>query len=240
MNRSLTRTLAAIAFVGVSFVAPGQAQITTEDQVRLKALPVLFKALDARPGARIADVGSGDGFYSLQIAAIVAPGGRVTATDIDEKALTKLKANIESGKVTNVDVVQGRADDPLLEANTFDAALIRNAYHEMTEHQAMLRHIREALKPGGRLVIADRVFKNQREANRSEQTAVHQLSPEFVEADLLAAGFQIRSLNKSFEPVDGDPANPGAYWLIVAIAPAKGAPTSVLPSTTPTPSARGG
>ena len=70
-------------------------------------------------------------------------------------------------------------------------------------------------------MISDRVFRSRRDANRSEQTSVHQLSPEFVEADLLAAGFRIGSLNKSFEPVVGNPGNPGAYWLIVAIVPAK-------------------
>ena len=223
MNGSLTRALAAVALIALSSAAQSQAPVASDDEGRLKALPGLFKALDARPGARIADIGCGDGFYALQIAGVVAPDGRVIATDIDAEGLARLKAHIENGKITNIDVVQGRPEDPLLEPNSLDAALIRNAYHEMTEHQAMLRHIRDALKAGGRLVISDRVFRSRRDANRSEQTSVHQLSPEFVEADLLAAGFRIRSLNKSFEPVAGEPGNPGAYWLIVAIAPAKGA-----------------
>ena len=73
MNGSLTRVLAAIAFVGFSSAAQSQTQVASDDEGRLKALPGLFKALDAKPGARIADIGCGDGFYSLQIAGVVAP-----------------------------------------------------------------------------------------------------------------------------------------------------------------------
>ena len=214
------QTLATLFLMAFSQAAPGLTQVRSDDAGRLKPLPKLIEALGAKPGARIADVGSGDGFYSLQIASAVLPGGRVTATDIDAEGLVRLKTHIENGKVTNIDVVQGRPDDPLLEPNTLDAALIRNAYHEMTEHQAMLRHIREALKPGGRLVVADRLLHNQREMSRADQAAVHQIAPAFVVADLLAAGFKILRLNQAFEPF-GEAKNPGAYWLIVAVAPTK-------------------
>ena len=183
-------------------------------------LPRLFEALEAKPGARIADVGAGDGFYSLQLAGVVAPGGRITATDIDSAGLARLRTKIESGKVVNVDVVLGKADDPLLEPGAFDAVLIRNAYHEMAEHQTILRHIHAALKPGGRLVVAEPIRENHRKMSRSEQVALHHIASEFVVSDLLAAGFEIRRRDESFDPFT-DMKNPGGYWLIVAIPTGK-------------------
>ena len=154
------------------------------------ALPKLFEALDAKPGARIADVGSGDGFYSMQIASVITPGGRVTASDIDQEGLDRLNNRIKSEKLTNIDVVLGRPDDPLLETNAYDAVLIRNAYHEMTEHESMLRHIREALKADGRLVISDRILESRRDATLKEQVAVHQIASDTVAGELRAAGFE--------------------------------------------------
>jgi predicted methyltransferase len=81
----------------------------------------------------------------------------------------------------------------MLPRSAFDAVLISNAYHEMTEHQTMLAHIREALKPGGRLVVIESIDKTRRQSARAEQVKHHELSPELVESDLSAAGFQLVS-----------------------------------------------
>jgi ubiquinone/menaquinone biosynthesis C-methylase UbiE len=104
-------------------------------------------ALEAKPGAIIADVGAGDGFFAVRVARAVAPGGRAVAVDISDTALAKLRERATRENVA-VDVVLGAADDPHLAVGQFDAVLIHNAYHEMTAHEAMLTHIYAALKPG--------------------------------------------------------------------------------------------
>ena len=216
MMASSLKGFFVVGVLGALWALPGIAQVSDDDRGKLAALPRLFEALGAKPGVRIADVGSGDGFYSLQISKVVTPGGRVTASDIDKEGLDRLRKRIESEKVTNVDVMMGRPDDPLLESNAYDAVLIRNAYHEMTEHEAMLRHIHDALKPGGRFVVTERMLESRRGLSRQEQVAVHQIASEFVAAELLAAGFQIQQRDESFEP-STDPQNPGGLWLIMAV-----------------------
>jgi ubiquinone/menaquinone biosynthesis C-methylase UbiE len=67
----------------------------------------VLAALQAEPGKRIADVGAGEGFYSLRIARAVAPTGRVMAVDVSEKHLEKLRARIQQDNLTNIDVVVG-------------------------------------------------------------------------------------------------------------------------------------
>jgi SAM-dependent methyltransferase len=93
--------------------------------------------------------------------------------------------------VVNVEVVEGKVDDPLLPEGVLDAVLVVDAYHEMEEHAAMLRHMRDALKPGGRLVIVEHMpGPALRSKPRIEQQDKHALSPSFVEADLAEAGFE--------------------------------------------------
>jgi ubiquinone/menaquinone biosynthesis C-methylase UbiE len=73
----------------------------------------------------------------------------------------------------------GKANDPLLPAASFDAVLISHAYHEMTEHAEMLAHIREALKPTGRLVVIEalqRADAISREMDRRRSTNFLQTS----------------------------------------------------------------
>ncbi len=54
-----------------------------------------------------------------------------------------------------METVLGRADDPNLPASAIDLILMVDVYHELSEPQKMLRRMREALKPGGRLVLLE-------------------------------------------------------------------------------------
>ena len=151
----------------------------------------ILSALQAEPGKRIADIGAGEGFYSLRIARAVGPTGRVTAVDVSEKYLEKLRARIQQDNVTNVDVVVGAVDDPRLAQDTFDSVLIYNAYHEMTTPEPILKAIFMALKPGGRLVMSEPLHDNVRSATRAEQVKDHEIGPNFVQQELQAAGFEV-------------------------------------------------
>jgi predicted methyltransferase len=176
----------------------------------------LLKFLDARPGKMIADVGAGDGFYTVRIARAVAPGGRVIAEDIDQSALSKLGERAAREKVDNVDVILGAADDPLLETDRFDAILIHNAYHEMVEHDAILHHIYAALKPGGRFLVVEPMHKNSRGLPREKQTARHDIEINIVARELRAAGFKIEARDSKFVKFTDDS---GYMWLILARRP---------------------
>src|SRR5262245_44637925 len=123
-------------------------EATRETQQRVADI---FKIMGIAPGAVIADVGAGQGFFTVRLAKAVGESGRVYAVDISEEALRSLRTRVDQERLRNVQIVEGAADDPKLPDNTLDAALIVNAYHEMTEHQAMLEHLRKALKPTGRL-----------------------------------------------------------------------------------------
>ena len=213
--RLLARAL-AFAVVALTLAVPAYLpaeQETDTDLEQRTRVADLLKFLDARPGALIADVGAGDGFYTVRIARAVASGGRAVAVDISEPALNALRERVTREGVTNVDVILGALDDPRLAVAQFDAVLIHNAYHEMAEHESMLAHIRDALKPDGRLVVVEPMHDTSRGLTREQQVAHHDIAADIVEGELRAAGFEVVERSDEFVKFTGAG---GGFWLIVA------------------------
>jgi len=212
-QRALLTIVAVSCAMTMAMVAIEQSEAELERQGRV---PDLLRLLDARPGAVIADVGAGDGFYTVRIARAVAPTGRAVAVDVAESALNKLRERVTRDHVADVDIVLGAADDPHLGDGRLDAVLIHNAYHEMTAYEAMLRRIHSALKPGGRLVIVEPLHDTSRGLPREQQVANHDIERGIVESELRSAAFEIVEHDDEFIKFTGVP---GGFWLIVARRP---------------------
>jgi ubiquinone/menaquinone biosynthesis C-methylase UbiE len=168
-------------------------------------------ALAIGAGSRVADVGAGNGYFTEHLAGEVGADGRVFAVDISERALSRLRQLAEDEELDNVEVVRGEFDDPRLPEGSLDAVLVVDAYHEMTEYQAMLSGMLSALKPGGRLVILDLVPSDSTES-RGRQTADHEISIYLVDRELREAGFEILYREEVFAQRGGDQGQ----WMLVA------------------------
>lgn len=151
----------------------------------------LLEAMEIDEGDWVADVGSGEGEYTLQMAEVVGDSGRAFAVDIDEDDLEELNEAIKDRDVENVTTISSVNDNPMLPRRSFDAVLIRNAYHEFTEHESMLRHIHAALKPGGRLVMAEYIGDDMIDRDRDDQVEEHDLAMRYPREELQQAGFEI-------------------------------------------------
>lgn len=121
-------------------------------------------------------------------------------------------------KIANVDLVLGTTDDPRLPVAVFDAVLVYNTYHEMTEHAAMRRAMFAALKPGGRLVVSEALHENIRTASREAQVKEHEISLDYVAQELIETGFEIIEKRPDFAPFT-DPKHQGGFWLLLARKP---------------------
>lgn len=177
---------------GFLMLLPGVALAQQPDHDHSPKFDEIAAALGAKPGARIADVGAGSGDYAFKLAALVGAEGRVWAVDVAKSALRQLRRKVEETKAANVEVVEGKEEDPLLPEGALDAVLVVNAYHEMEQHVSMLAHMRDALKPGGRLVIVELMpGASLRAKPRIEQQDKHALNPSFVQADLAEAGLDL-------------------------------------------------
>jgi ubiquinone/menaquinone biosynthesis C-methylase UbiE len=206
----LGRTARAIVAIGVmALTAPIVAQEQHQHDAASRAtmesrreawqkVDDVFKAMGVKPGAVVADIGAGEGFFTARLARAVGASGRVYAVDVSARSLANLRKRVSDEQLTNVEVVEGGTDDPKLPAGTLDAALIVNAYHEMNEHQAMLTKIKASLKPDGRLVIIEPIAPARREAARADQTRTHEIAVDYVQKEAREAGFRVMTLQDPF------------------------------------------
>ena len=183
----------------------------------------LVAALEVSPGDWVADVGAGGGYYSMRLADLAGPGGKIFAEDISDSPLRALKARVQAFDLRNVEVVKGEADDPKLPAERLAAVLIVDSYHHFTNYPAMLAKILHALKPGGRLVIADYSSKDHRSQARADQLKLHEIDLALVRAEVEQAGFQVVRVEDPFvewRPGAGNTrGSPTDLWLMVAVRP---------------------
>ncbi|HWW82410.1 MAG TPA: methyltransferase domain-containing protein [Vicinamibacterales bacterium] len=120
-----------------------------------EAPDLALRVLGIPKGATVADIGAGTGYVTVRLAARVGKSGMVFANDVQPQMLSILQRRLTSAHITNVTLVQGAIDDPRLPLATFDYELLVDVYHEFSQPQAMLRHLRESLKPDGRLVLLE-------------------------------------------------------------------------------------
>jgi ubiquinone/menaquinone biosynthesis C-methylase UbiE len=125
-----------------------------DDPERLKWLPpdAVVRQI-ARPGARIADVGTGTGYFAVPLARAVLPGGQVFAVDMQPEMLQLLRARVPAD--LPIVLVEGEATRTTLEDATADVVLLANVWHELDNHVAALAEMSRILAPDGRLAILD-------------------------------------------------------------------------------------
>jgi precorrin-6B methylase 2 len=112
-------------------------------------------ALGLKPGDRIVDIGAGTGLYTLLFADKVAPDGVVYAIDIEPRFLKLISQRAVDLEFGNVVTVLSRPEDITLPAASVDVAYIADTYHYFEDRAAIMASVRDALAPGGRLVIID-------------------------------------------------------------------------------------
>ena len=154
------------------------------------------KALDIlkiQPGAVVADIGAGSGYFTARLARRVGSAGRVYAVDIQPEMLRLLSLRLKADSLTNVTLVQGEIDDPKLPASSLDLELLVDAYHEFSAPQTMLQHLRSALKPDGRLVLLEYRKEDPTIPIRED----HKMSVAEAKLELEAEGFILSRTDES-------------------------------------------
>jgi len=158
-----------------------------------EAPDVALSVLKIPKGAWVADIGAGSGYMSVKLAARVGPTGRVFANDVQPQMLELLARRLTGKRIANVTMVQGTADDPKLPPSSLDLELMVDVYHELSQPQAMLGHLREALKPGGRLVLLEYRKEDPTIPIRPE----HKMSVAEAKLEVEAEGFTLSKVDEA-------------------------------------------
>ena len=171
-----------------------------------EAPDVALDVLKIPKGATVADIGAGSGYITVRLAARVGPSGRVFANDVQPQMLNILSRRLSNARITNVTLIEGTLDDPKLPPASVDMAMKVDVYHELSQPQTMLRHLRESLKPGGRLVLLEYRKEDPTVPIKPE----HKMSVAEAKMEVEAEGFTLSKV---------DEALPRQHILIFAVKP---------------------
>jgi ubiquinone/menaquinone biosynthesis C-methylase UbiE len=114
-----------------------------------------MRLMRVQRGSTVADLGAGSGYFTTRLARAVGTNGKVYAVDIQQGMLDLLQKTVARERLANIVPVLGATNDPKLPPGSMDLVLMVDVYHEFSEPQVMLQHIKTALKPGGRLVLLE-------------------------------------------------------------------------------------
>jgi SAM-dependent methyltransferase len=158
-----------------------------------EAPDVALRVLKIPTGAAVADIGAGSGYITERLAAHVGPTGMVFANDVQPQMLELLAGRLARKKIANVTLVQGGLDDPKLPRASVDLEIMVDVYHEFSQPQSMLRHLRDALKPGGRMVLLEYRKEDPTIPIRPE----HKMSVAEAKLEVEAEGFALANVDES-------------------------------------------
>jgi ubiquinone/menaquinone biosynthesis C-methylase UbiE len=216
-RRCVTRVPAAVS--AVLFAAPLLAHASESDRI--------VKALGLRPGQSVADVGAGDGDFTIPLGRAVGAAGRVFATEVEDDKLEKLRSAVSTARLAHVTVLRGDQATTGLPAGCCDAILLRLVYHHFTDPSAMRRSLWNALRPGGRLVVVETTPQKAWSALPGvPERGGHGIPAEELLDDMERDGFAV--VDRYYEwPAEGD------SYCVVFRRPAKAstAPASRAPAT---------
>ena len=133
-------------------VAPFPDEDAREERGEARAVMDLA---DIAEGMTVADIGAGEGYYTVRLGTRVGEGGRVLAQDIDRDALERLGRRVERERLENISIKLGDSDDPRLPTDSFDRIFLIHVYSEVTEPYAFLWRMWPALAQGGQVIIVE-------------------------------------------------------------------------------------
>ncbi len=153
---------------------------TEEARDRVDEAGAVMSRAGIKAGMTVADIGAGEGYYTVRAAARVGRHGRVLAEDIVPAVRDQLAERVARDRLDNVSVRLGEPADPKLPDASFDRVLMVHMYHEIAQPYAFLWNLRPALRSDGLVVVVD--------ADRPTQD--HGTPPALLACEFAAVGYR--------------------------------------------------
>lgn len=118
----------------------------------------VIKSLNIKPGSKVADFGSGSGYFTLILARIVGQEGVVTALDVLQNKLDTVKTAAYSQGLYNINYIRCNLEiygGSKLEDASQDVVMLANILFQSQKKLDMVKESRRVLKPNGELVVID-------------------------------------------------------------------------------------
>lgn len=194
-------------------VAPivGDSFSTEDARDRVGEAEAVIAFAGLTPGMSVADIGAGEGYYTVRLSRVVGPRGRVLAQDIVPSTRDRLALRVQREGLDNIAVRLGLPEDPKLPAASFDRIFLVHMYHEVDRPYEFLWHLRQGLKPGGLIIVVD--------ADRPVKR--HGTPPALLDCEFASLGLA-RAKTATLEGAD-------AYVALFQVARPRPEPSAITP-----------
>jgi SAM-dependent methyltransferase/uncharacterized membrane protein len=172
----------------------GAGWLERDERPQLERTDLVLGNLPLGPASVIADIGAGSGYFSRRIARLI-PDGKVIAVDVQPEMLAIIKNKAAEEHISNIKTVLAQEKSPNLASKSIDLALLVDVYHELKWPQEVMLNIRDALKPGGQVVL----IEYRAEDKSVPIIPIHKMSEVQARKELKAIGFELVA-NQDFLP----------------------------------------
>ena len=145
----------------------------------------IIEALELRAGSRVADIGSGGGYFTFRLADAVGPEGTIYAVDTDDGLLDQLARDAAKRGLVNLVTVRAEPGLPRL-PEPVDLAFCSNSYHHLPDHERYFAALAAFLRSGGRVAIVE-----SRGEGFVARIFGHATRPAVIRREMAAAGYRL-------------------------------------------------
>lgn len=147
----------------------------------------VIAALKIQPGASVADLGAGGGYFTFRLAEAVGPSGKVYAVDVDRDMVDLIAERATKEGRSNIEVILVKPEDPSLPKGGVDLIFTSNTYHHIEDRVAYFTNLRKYLRPDGRVAIIE--FDRR---GWLEGLLRHYTPSEFIKREMEQAGYSLQ------------------------------------------------
>jgi ubiquinone/menaquinone biosynthesis C-methylase UbiE len=149
---------------------------------------LILEKLSLKKGDKIADIGSGGGYFVNKFANQVGNDGHVYAIDTNTAFLKYIEIQAKKNNNKNISVIQSNDDNPNLPREKLDYIFLRNVYHHLTNRIPYLELLGNGLKKNGKIIIIEH---NGRGILNFNKVFGHFIKPELIKNEMIKAGYKI-------------------------------------------------
>ncbi len=153
----------------------------------------VIEILKIQKGYKIADIGSGGGYFTLRFAEKVSEKGHVFAFDINSEFLRYIDIQARQNGLKNITTIQIDDESPKFPVTKIDIIFLRNVYHHLSDRINYLHKLHKLLDKNGKIVIIEHNGSGYLNFNK---LFGHFVDPNIIKNEMKNAGFLIE--NKYF------------------------------------------
>lgn len=113
---------------------------------------VILGRLNMDKSTVFVDIGAGTGYFAIPASGMV---NTVHALDIQEEMLDILKGKVESGSISNINMVRSEESVFPVPDSSADVVFMANVFHELEDHRAAFKEVMRILKNDGIFAVVD-------------------------------------------------------------------------------------